>query len=52
MLSTTRGNFQIFDFKITEEEIKELNGLKKGRLMGSAFAFANNHPDYPFNEPF
>ncbi|CAG9530241.1 unnamed protein product [Cercopithifilaria johnstoni] len=42
-------NFNIFDFKLTEEEIKQLDGVKT-RVRLFLFDLLFDHPWYPFND--
>ncbi|XP_037774042.1 1,5-anhydro-D-fructose reductase-like, partial [Penaeus monodon] len=52
-----RQNLRIFDFKLSDEDMRELDGLDRGR-DGKIFIFKNvylgieNHPEFPFHIPF
>ncbi|XP_063283767.1 aldo-keto reductase family 1 member A1 isoform X1 [Pelobates fuscus] len=53
-------NLQVFDFCLTEEEMKEIGGLNKGwryiipliTVNGKSVARDAGHPFYPFNDPY
>ena len=44
-------NFNVFDFTLTPEEVKQIDGLNKNERMNKREE-AKNHKYYPFNEPY
>ncbi|XP_047481610.1 aldo-keto reductase family 1 member A1-A-like isoform X1 [Penaeus chinensis] len=52
-----RQNLRIFDFKLSDEDMRELDSLDRGR-DGKIFIFKNvylgieNHPEFPFHIPY
>ncbi|XP_042876255.1 1,5-anhydro-D-fructose reductase-like [Penaeus japonicus] len=52
-----RQNLQVFDFKLSDGDMRELDSLDRGR-DGKIFIFKNfylgieNHPEFPFHIPF
>ncbi|KAM3926623.1 aldo-keto reductase family 1 member C3-like [Leptodactylus fuscus] len=46
-----KQNFEIFDFELSEEEMKTLNGLNQNRRYVDISAF-KDHPKYPLHEEF
>ncbi|XP_050388937.1 aldo-keto reductase family 1 member A1 isoform X1 [Patella vulgata] len=46
-------NFQIFDFKLTEAELKQIDGInKEHRYFNMKEASGLGHPECPLDEPF
>lgn len=55
--STNHGrimkNADVFDFELTDEDLKGLESLDcNDRYIGTFFNIFSDHPNYPFNEPF
>ncbi|XP_004588540.2 aldo-keto reductase family 1 member C15-like [Ochotona princeps] len=46
-----KENMQIFEFELTEDDMKKIDGLNKN-LRYNKFLFAANHPNYPFSEEY
>ncbi|XP_066241255.1 aldo-keto reductase family 1 member C15-like [Saccopteryx leptura] len=46
-----KENFQVFDFELTPEDMKVIDGLNKNYRY-IKFAFAADHPYYPFSEEY
>ncbi|XP_054633512.1 aldo-keto reductase family 1 member D1-like isoform X3 [Dunckerocampus dactyliophorus] len=46
-----RHNFQIFDFSLTEEEMKAIEGLNKNIRFVELLMWSD-HPEYPFHDEF
>ncbi|XP_061662922.1 aldo-keto reductase family 1 member D1-like [Syngnathoides biaculeatus] len=46
-----RENFQIFDFSISEEDMKTIEGLNKNIRFVELLMWAN-HPEYPFHDDY
>ncbi|XP_004588538.2 aldo-keto reductase family 1 member C15-like [Ochotona princeps] len=46
-----KENMQIFEFELTADNMKEIDGLNKN-FRYSQFLFAVNHPNYPFSEEY
>ncbi|XP_066137248.1 aldo-keto reductase family 1 member C15-like [Saccopteryx bilineata] len=46
-----KENFQVFDFELTPEDMKAIDGLNKNYRYFK-FAFAADHPYYPFSEEY
>ena len=44
-------NFQIFDFSLSQDEIKKIDGLNKNHRLIDPIQ-AKNHKYYPFKEPY
>ena len=44
-------DFNVFDFTLTADEMKQLNSLNSNKRLIPE-TFAKNHKYYPFNEPF
>ena len=44
-------NFDVFDFSLTVDEMKQLNSLNSNKRINPE-TIAKNHKYYPFNEPF
>lgn len=50
-----RQNFEVFNFELTPEDMDALEQLDKGRTgrqVGTPFPEIENHPEYPYNEPY
>ncbi|XP_007935199.1 aldo-keto reductase family 1 member C1-like [Orycteropus afer afer] len=46
-----KENMQVFEFQLTSEDMKVLDGLNQNVRYNSV-AFAADHPDYPFSEEY
>ncbi|XP_024434385.2 estradiol 17 beta-dehydrogenase 5 [Desmodus rotundus] len=46
-----RENFQVFDFQLTPEDMKTLDGLNRNIRYFNTTAFAD-HPDFPFHDDY
>ncbi|XP_073857010.1 putative aldo-keto reductase family 1 member C8 isoform X3 [Macaca fascicularis] len=46
-----KENFQIFDFELTPEDMKAIDGLNRN-LRYDKLQFAANHPYFPFSEEY
>ncbi|XP_068133998.1 aldo-keto reductase family 1 member B1-like isoform X1 [Hyperolius riggenbachi] len=46
-----KENFQVFDFELTEEEMKTIMGFNRN-WRACTFDFCRNHKDFPFNEEY
>ncbi|XP_016077898.1 PREDICTED: 3-oxo-5-beta-steroid 4-dehydrogenase isoform X2 [Miniopterus natalensis] len=46
-----KENFQIFDFSLTEEEMKSIEALDKNARLVELLMW-RDHPEYPFNEEY
>ncbi|XP_044137410.1 prostaglandin F synthase 1-like [Bufo gargarizans] len=46
-----KQNFEVFDFELSNEEIKTLNGLNQNRRYVDVSRF-KDHPKYPFHEEY
>ena len=44
-------NFNVFDFTLTQEQVKQVDGLNKNERINK-HEEAKNHKYYPFNEPY
>ncbi|XP_028306450.1 aldose reductase-like [Gouania willdenowi] len=44
-------NFQVFDFELTDEEMKTIKQFNRNYRF-SPFQWAKNHKDYPFNDEY
>uniref|UniRef100_A0A673BUJ6 Aldo-keto reductase family 1 member B1-like n=1 Tax=Sphaeramia orbicularis TaxID=375764 RepID=A0A673BUJ6_9TELE len=49
--SRVKENFQVFDFELSEEDMKSLLGLNKNR-RGFPLPWATKHKDFPFNTEY
>ncbi|XP_043964274.1 aldo-keto reductase family 1 member D1-like [Gambusia affinis] len=50
-LDRIKDNFQVFDFSLSEEEIKAIEGLNKN-IRFVVLPFWADHPEYPFREEY
>ncbi|OBS80602.1 hypothetical protein A6R68_21198, partial [Neotoma lepida] len=50
-LNRIKENFQIFDFSLTEEEMKDIAALNKNVRFVELLMWSN-HPEYPFHEEY
>ncbi|XP_027899666.1 3-oxo-5-beta-steroid 4-dehydrogenase-like isoform X2 [Xiphophorus couchianus] len=50
-LDRIKDNFQVFDFSLSEEEIKAIEGLNKN-IRFVVLPFWADHPEYPFHEEY
>ncbi|XP_058525513.1 aldo-keto reductase family 1 member C15-like isoform X2 [Ochotona princeps] len=46
-----KENMQIFEFELTAEDMKDIDGINKN-LRYTTLQYAANHPNYPFNEEY
>lgn len=46
-----KENFDVLDFSLTKDEVKQIAGLNKNERINK-HEEAKNHKDYPFNEPY
>lgn len=46
-----KENFQIFDFSLTEEEMKDIEALNKNVRYVELLMW-RDHPEYPFNDEY
>ncbi|XP_063602038.1 1,5-anhydro-D-fructose reductase-like isoform X1 [Penaeus indicus] len=52
-----KQNFEVFDFKLSDDDMRELDNLDQG-IDGKLFIFSDSmigvkkHPEFPFNIPF
>ncbi|KAK5981342.1 hypothetical protein GCK32_021481, partial [Trichostrongylus colubriformis] len=47
-----KENAALFDFKLTDEEMKEIDGLDRGWRIVNLTARDGDHPHFPFLEEF
>ncbi|VDK43118.1 unnamed protein product [Anisakis simplex] len=45
-------NFQLFDFELNDEEMKQMNGLDRNWRILDLTSRDGDHPLFPFNEPY
>ncbi|XP_007578140.1 3-oxo-5-beta-steroid 4-dehydrogenase-like isoform X1 [Poecilia formosa] len=50
-LDRIKDNFQVFDFSLSEEEMKAIEGLNKN-IRFVVLPFWADHPEYPFHEEY
>ncbi|VDK59141.1 unnamed protein product [Cylicostephanus goldi] len=50
--SRIKENVALFDFKLSEEEMKEMEGLDRGWRIVNLSASNREHPHNPYNEEF
>ncbi|XP_075413860.1 aldo-keto reductase family 1 member D1-like isoform X1 [Tenrec ecaudatus] len=50
-IARMRENFQIFDFSLTEEEMKNVEGLNKNVRFVELLMWSD-HPEYPFHDEY
>ncbi|KAM7532433.1 hypothetical protein Aperf_G00000133119 [Anoplocephala perfoliata] len=46
-----RSNFDVLDFKLSDEEMEQLNTAGRNKRLFEVLAYAN-HPEYPFSDEF
>ncbi|KAL7636251.1 UNVERIFIED_CONTAM: hypothetical protein RMT77_013009 [Armadillidium vulgare] len=49
--SRIKSNFDVFDFKLSSEDLKKLEDLNRN-FRYLFFPYINGHPEYPFNEEY